>query len=640
MNRNTPTPATAPGHKAATAARLLGRQAALTGAGIGRCPYATDRGGPELMLAMNWVRGYRTVTPAGEPAPGGRDTPSPDPAERFTWQPGDITVAPPQPPGPPQGKTWTRAGATLEAKAYNPAQPRDAYGKWLKVGSRVHLNLIVGGGEGTVTAVHPDRRFDVALDDGTAVHKVSGEYLSAIDPPRAPRPPGPATTPTPAPPTPRALTPADQARTDAPREKIADRLTEIRRDAEYDKISRTELAAAENTDRDIARWQAEMLAIADRRPTADGPPPTAPEPDAAAWRGRVAEELRQRLDRIDRQARSAVARSIKPGQTGQAWFQAQVDEAARGGPQYGSVLRQVHQVIVVEAEAAARDAYSDQAVDPVRRLAAETAAAAALKDAADAAAHRVAEQLATLTTKKATAQWQQERVFSARADDVDHGDRAYALAAQLHTLAGGEERPSLHPGIDALPRQDRGYDAENPAVRGIALNDDVTATNPSYGQPRFNINCVHVVNAHELRRRGYATTATPLPESMGDKGRNSQEALDRWRNPDGSRHYRPIVQERTWTDVKREMAAWPDGARGWIRVTWKGRGAGHIFNVEKVGGEIRYVEAQSGQWVKDMDRVRANASPGKAWGVARMDDLEPTDTVLEFVNERGTPPPG
>lgn len=57
----TPTTPAAPS-KAVQAARALGRHAALTGATLGSCPYGTDDG-QELMLALNWRRGYRAVLP-------------------------------------------------------------------------------------------------------------------------------------------------------------------------------------------------------------------------------------------------------------------------------------------------------------------------------------------------------------------------------------------------------------------------------------------------------------------------------------------------------------------------------------------------------------------------------------------------
>lgn len=61
------TPTAATGDTAAAprkvlAARALGRHAALTGAALGSCPYGTDDG-EELMLALNWRRGYRAVLP-------------------------------------------------------------------------------------------------------------------------------------------------------------------------------------------------------------------------------------------------------------------------------------------------------------------------------------------------------------------------------------------------------------------------------------------------------------------------------------------------------------------------------------------------------------------------------------------------
>jgi hypothetical protein len=85
------------------------------------------------------------------------------------------------------------------------------------------------------------------------------------------------------------------------------------------------------------------------------------------------------------------------------------------------------------------------------------------------------------------------------------------------------------------------------------------------------------------------------------------------------------------------MLAWaealPDGARGWISVAWD-KGGGHIFNVEKSHGRVRYIDAQVGDLDFDIDsyiKLGFGGGIGKAWRYVRVDDLEPTDAVMEYI---------
>lgn len=202
---------------------------------------------------------------------------------------------------------------------------------------------------------------------------------------------------------------------------------------------------------------------------------------------------------------------------------------------------------------------------------------------------------------------------------VEAGVKAEARLAALEST----------PGIAALPRK--------PELAAGALEDqvsalaaDVIATNPGYdsGDRNYRVNCVHVANAYELRRRGYDVTATPLPPEFKGRGRSSWEALDRWVTPGGGSRR---LQHRTPRQVEREVMSWPVGARGWITVGWKGRGAGgHIFNVERTEAGVHYVEAQSGKSDLDIAHYWRLARAGSVL-LSRVDDLIPTDAVLEFV---------
>lgn len=189
-------------------------------------------------------------------------------------------------------------------------------------------------------------------------------------------------------------------------------------------------------------------------------------------------------------------------------------------------------------------------------------------------------------------------------------------------------RTPTHPGLDAKPKIVRGNND-----RRVTIGEDARAVNPKYRQGRqYQVNCTHCVNTFELRARGYDVRASKLPDALGQNGRSSQEVLDRWRLPNGDFHNRTIGGDLTFKEIAFRASQWPDGARGWIRVSWDQRygGGGHIFNVEKLNGQVRYIEAQTGQLFAPIDFYQDQARPG-SWGIVRVDDLVPTDRVLDFV---------
>lgn len=184
-----------------------------------------------------------------------------------------------------------------------------------------------------------------------------------------------------------------------------------------------------------------------------------------------------------------------------------------------------------------------------------------------------------------------------------------------------------HPLLDRTPRlQNWGL-----VGRSADLDFDVLNVNPKYRRdPAYGVNCVHVVNAMELRARGFQVTASALPSHLiPNRGRSAQEALNRWVQRDGQPHLR-YFKQMTQRDVLAETAAWPDGARGWMRVSWRG-GGGHIINVEKVNGQVRFVDGQNGDIAINMQHYLRNVEHD-GWSVVRVDDLEPKDSVIEFID--------
>jgi Papain fold toxin 1, glutamine deamidase len=114
------------------------------------------------------------------------------------------------------------------------------------------------------------------------------------------------------------------------------------------------------------------------------------------------------------------------------------------------------------------------------------------------------------------------------------------------------------------------------------INDTLAKTNPKFKQGReYQVNCTGVAQAYELRRRGIDVTAGPI--EAGKNGRPTAKVVqDIWGQgmTDGSKD-----------DIVKAFEGYGDGARGVVRIRWDG-GGGHAFNVENVGGQVRFIDGQ------------------------------------------------
>ncbi|WNO25826.1 capsid maturation protease [Arthrobacter phage Altadena] len=188
-------------------------------------------------------------------------------------------------------------------------------------------------------------------------------------------------------------------------------------------------------------------------------------------------------------------------------------------------------------------------------------------------------------------------------------------------------QPQRFGALDQLPVKDP-YDA--PASR----IEDAKDTNPEYDRTYktrvYNNNCTHVTAVYELRRRGYDVTAAPV---KGGAGRYDQDFLPFWNNPATGRppvfRRHPDGAEMT-ADI---LANEPDGARGIVSVFWKS-GGGHVYNYERIGNEVHYIEAQTGS--PDTSSYFADVKPGK-FRHFRTDHLEPTDKLAKEAAQVRTP---
>ncbi|QKY79770.1 capsid maturation protease [Arthrobacter phage Bumble] len=199
-----------------------------------------------------------------------------------------------------------------------------------------------------------------------------------------------------------------------------------------------------------------------------------------------------------------------------------------------------------------------------------------------------------------------------------------AVAARPRRPKGQPQRFSA---VDQLPVKDPS------APLGHQL-DDAKDTNPEFDRTHrtrvYNNNCTHVTAVYELRRRGYDVTAAPV---KGGHGRYDQDFLPFWTDPTTGRapafrnHKTP---EELSADI---LAREPDGARGIIRVIWKD-GGGHVFNYERIGAEIRLIEAQTGS--PDASDYFKDVRPGSIRHF-RTDHLEPTNKLAREAAQVRTP---
>ena len=157
----------------------------------------------------------------------------------------------------------------------------------------------------------------------------------------------------------------------------------------------------------------------------------------------------------------------------------------------------------------------------------------------------------------------------------------------------------------------------------MSIEDAKRGANPENRLSAYKVNCTRVVNAYELRRRGYdVTAATAQGEStIGAYTRNW------WRTEEFLPPEELKFKERA--HLEKAAKLWPDGARGFVSIE-RYNGAGHTFNIEKVNGELQYIEAQV-----MVDNAEANFRGVKMHHLFRVDNLIPLHRVATGVEKLG-----
>ena len=185
-------------------------------------------------------------------------------------------------------------------------------------------------------------------------------------------------------------------------------------------------------------------------------------------------------------------------------------------------------------------------------------------------------------------------------------DIGMAIAGLLTFGAAKVLGPAISAGVKSITSAVRGADAAedgtvvgadaavgagNAAKSDAEINSEVDKTldsvNPNFkkGESAYSENCTGVVQANELTRRGIPAEAGPLEKPLRtDAGGN------------GGR--KPSTIENAWgrkftagSKADIEQAFKDPGSRGIVSIRWN-KGGGHVFNVENVGGTVRFLDGQ------------------------------------------------
>jgi len=196
-------------------------------------------------------------------------------------------------------------------------------------------------------------------------------------------------------------------------------------------------------------------------------------------------------------------------------------------------------------------------------------------------------------------------------------ERARGLLKKVEKAAAtGALGPGVLPVVEQI-KATQGFDAK--------LADDVKTVNSNFSTATaaYSGNCVHVVQALELRRRGELVKATALPlQDWKRVGRDLEDIEKTWGRPFTPAHDR--------TALENVFKAAGDGSRGivfieWNRLPYNHDRMTHVFNVENVHGQIRFVDGQRG--LTDVGGYFAVSHDAR---YMRTDDLPRPRNVDEF----------
>ena len=168
------------------------------------------------------------------------------------------------------------------------------------------------------------------------------------------------------------------------------------------------------------------------------------------------------------------------------------------------------------------------------------------------------------------------------------------------------------------------------------LAEDLGKTNPHFDPTKsaYSENCTGVVQAYELRRRGINVEAGPLEKHLwssegGPGGRDLSVISNTWGRKFSDASHAPPWSGGPKGEIDRAFESAGDGSRGVVYVAWDGGKGAHVFNVENVGGKVRYLDAQG-----NIADVSHYFSQGHGFQYVRLDDLptpNPKGPIKQYV---------
>lgn len=171
-----------------------------------------------------------------------------------------------------------------------------------------------------------------------------------------------------------------------------------------------------------------------------------------------------------------------------------------------------------------------------------------------------------------------------------------------------------------------------PLIEGDhTIEDDLVFTNPNYSRINpfspYNSNCQRCVMAYEARRRGFDVEAQMLPSE--DDPLLYRKLDTGWPSVfEGGELVDCTANSGTAAliNVEELVNSWGSNGRGIVRIAYKPEcgGGGHVFSVEKVDGQIRFIDPQSNS--RDVKEAFSMAK-GDSVYCMRVDNLPFTDKI-------------
>lgn len=177
--------------------------------------------------------------------------------------------------------------------------------------------------------------------------------------------------------------------------------------------------------------------------------------------------------------------------------------------------------------------------------------------------------------------YEDDAEYEAWLDFLDKGGTTEEWEQQKNLLAIAEQN-----GIIAGRGPADNFDRK---MRIYGVEEDLAAVNPNFstGEYKWQNNCQRCVPTYEMRRRGYRVTAKPIPTKV-EEDYIAKDYTVVWEK-------RAPVWCQSWDvrqEIKKQMAAWGNGARVEVFVVWKS-GSSHVFVAEQINGETVFLDPQN-----------------------------------------------